>query len=115
MANIPNIFYTLPFKKTYRCDIAKDGIVVLETDNLGYLFNVVGDKYSAASRLLERSLELKSFIKEDRCDLAESAIGFHYRDNKLVDVSLRYSKEDRPEVFEIIAILKSMISLKAYW
>ena len=116
MPNIPGLMYRLPScDSTYRCDIAKDGVVILETDNHGLMFNVVGDKFSVANKLLEDVLYRNSWLITKNCLMNASAISFKFQDHKLVEVFPRNRPEDRPQVLEIVSILKTMISLKVYW
>jgi hypothetical protein len=128
MANFPGSWNSMPWADPpYSMFIRKDGKVLIETDNCGIIFKILGNVHTAAVLLLEKILEDNKRVispltgkREDRW----GAVTFIFMDNQLVDVEPSQKKaypafnikaEDRPEVFTFINALKSVIKMKAFW
>lgn len=127
MANFPFANYTLPSADPpYPVSIRRHGEVVIKTDNCGISFTVIGDKYFAASGLLEAALnDVARIISPNSFKHRVGAFNFIVKDKRIVDCEEYFSKEifgstcsdlveKRPEVFEMIEIIKSLLKLKVF-
>jgi len=88
------------------------------------MFNVISDKHTIAEMMLTEALYSASRVSSPESFTRQvSAIEFIFEERKLVDVQPHRKSypeydmkgEDRPEVFEIIEIIKTMIKLKVFW
>lgn len=129
MANYPGSMGTLPSADPpYRVCISKEGTILIETDNVGRTFKIIGDKYLAAQALLETVIvdgsKWRNITGEGPVDYRMGAFKFIFQDSKLIDIGHYYTSEaciytpslieKRPEVFELIELMKTMIKLKAF-
>jgi hypothetical protein len=102
----------------------------IETDDCGKKFEVFGDKHAAAKALLERGLdECQRIIAPPGCRTKhrEGAFNFILEERngayRVVDIAPHYdftvegidfSPEKRPEVLEMIEIVKKMLEMRAF-
>jgi hypothetical protein len=124
MANIPGMTTGLPSADPpYPVRVGgHDGRI--ETDNCGVKFEVIGNKYIAAAALLELGMyEGGRVINQDDYKWREGAFNFIFKGHKIVDVAPYYdfvdpyfelSPEKRPEVLEMIDLMKSILKMKAF-
>lgn len=127
MANFPFANYTIPSADPpYPVTIRRNGAIVIETDNCGIAFTVIGDKHSAAVGLLQHAMDNVARVSSPASfNHREGAFDFIVKDKKIVDCEHYFTErifgpscpslvEKRNEVFEIIGIIKSLLKMKVF-
>jgi len=127
MPNFPGSSNSIPScDPPYPANICKNGAILIETDNCGTTFNIMGDIHIAAVVLIEKVLEESKRVISPLTGKREDhygAVTFIFMENQLMDVEpakKEYPKynlkaEDRSDVLRFIDVLKSVIKMKAFW
>ncbi len=117
----------------YIFDIWEDhwgGNIAIKLDYHGLTFQVIGDKYKAAIAYLKDATEQhRSFkdiptFKHAKPYTTKGPINFYFVNDKISKIepslqkkihNLSFTPENRPEVFEMIKIMNSVLKMKAFW
>lgn len=129
MANLPYNKWSIPWADppiSFR--LYKGNELLLESDDCGSTFNMVGDVHSVAMACIERATERIKDVSNSSFRHRDGAIRFIVEDRQIVKAEPEFQEyipnttnhpEARPQVLELIEVinksLQSMMKMKAFW
>lgn len=128
MADIPGYgHWMIPSADSPYPVVIGDSEGCIKTDNCGQDFEVIGNKYHAATALLDHVWDAMKQISRPHDhplrQYREGVFNFIFENRKIVDVKpyfdftepyIDFSPEKRPEVLEMIGLVKRIIPLMVF-
>src|SRR5574338_108513 len=127
MANLPFNKYSIPWADPpISVRLYKKDELLLETDDCGVKFNIVGDVHSVAMACIERAIDRIKDVSNNNFRHRDGAIRFIVENRQIIRAEPEFQEriphakhmpEDRPEVLELIEVinksLQSMMKMNA--